>query len=276
MKKIFKPFIFACTIALLSVSCDSDENSHSYSGSNITYYDAPLTYSINASDNDDNTASVVVLATTLSSSDRQISLSVDPTSTAVLGVDFNMPATVTIPANSYKGTVVVTSMFTATTLAGAKVFITITDPSAAQFKNQAVVNLKHRSCVEIAPTLYTGGYLIELVDGDNGYPGGSLQGSSVTLVDTGVNSRTINVPFLLPTAMMDIELNFDCSYITIEPTVTPVTCGGDIEISAAPAGSEGTYLPTDDSVFYFTYMETFPENCGAAHSAMMTYKLTKI
>lgn len=276
MKKIFKTFIFACTVALLSVSCDSDENLHSYTGPLHTYFNSS-TYSVNAIDNDNNTVTIVVLATTASSNDRQITLSVDPASTAVLGVDFNVANTVTIPANSYRGSVVLTSLFTENTLAGAKAILDITDPTVAQFKNKTVVNLKHRSCLDIG-TLFTGTYTLEHVAGDNGFAatnGEPFRASVVTLVDNGTNSRTFDVPYLLPTAIATFELSFDCSYITIQDTNTGVGCGDTIMAINPPAGSEGTYLPTDDSEFYFTFMEEIDPTCPVAYSTMTTYKLTK-
>ena len=273
MKKIFKTLLFACTVALVSVSCDSDENSHSYNGPFQTYYDQ-ANYSISAMDTDNNTTNLVVVATTASATDRQISLSVDPASTAVLGDDFTMASTVTIPANSYTGTVAVTSNFTSNTLAGVQAIINITDDSAAQFKNSAVVNIQHRSCDPVDAPAFTGLYAIEQVAGSNGF-GDSFNDAQVELFDNGTDSRVFQVGYLIGAPLV-LELNFDCSFVTIEPTEAPVTCGGAITLSNAPAGSEGTYMPADDSEFYFTYTETIPEGCTVAQSAVITYKFTKI
>jgi len=137
MKKI----IYSLLTIALAFSCSDTDNHgvdvNNFNGkSSVAYFTGGVSnnYFVTSSEN---TYSIQVGATDLSSSDRTYSLEIDETSTATEGVDFSLAnMSVTIPAGSYFGSIDVQGIFAGTTADGSNLVINLVGDGAmvnAQF-----------------------------------------------------------------------------------------------------------------------------------------------
>lgn len=269
----------AVVLSTFMLSCNEDDDRHVFSEKTTTYFEE-VSYAINAFEDTNTTTEVMVVTTEVSSSDRQYSLQVDPSSTAVMGTDFMLSSSsVTVPANSYFGTVTVTSILTENTVDGATVILNLVDSSdVAVFDNTATVAINHVTC-EIFDTIpFSGDYLLEQVGGDNGFGFAFVEtGNVVTLSDDGGNVRSFDSVYLVDVGQpaMTFSFTLDClQVVPLSDQGTNLSCGGAITLSVAEALIQ-SYTPFDDSEILVTFMEVI-DGCGVANASETTIKLTKI
>lgn len=109
MKKIQLIFVSIFIIVLMS-SCEENELLH-YDGSNAIVQFVKVENNLRVKENLDNTIEVKISTSTLSDTDRIVSISIDPSLTNADSANYSLSTTsVVIPANSYEGSFEITGM----------------------------------------------------------------------------------------------------------------------------------------------------------------------
>ncbi|MCB0445197.1 MAG: hypothetical protein KDC68_06015 [Gelidibacter sp.] len=124
MKKIF--LLLTC-VSLLSTftSCNDEEDIHVYDSGDIAYFEETASSLFVTSDNP--SESIEIVSTVTSSADRTYNIQIDPSSTAVEGVEFTLgSSTLTIPAGEYFGTVTVNGIFDGALETGSTLVLNLT------------------------------------------------------------------------------------------------------------------------------------------------------
>ena len=111
MKKIFLIIIPVFVLVLTSCTKEKMEfDSNGGKGLAFTHFvESSIIISTDLEDVDAHSVSIAVSSTVKSDQDRTYTISVDPSSTAIEGTDYNLSSkTVTIPAGQYSGSVTLT------------------------------------------------------------------------------------------------------------------------------------------------------------------------
>ncbi|OYX23020.1 MAG: hypothetical protein B7Z06_10785 [Flavobacteriales bacterium 32-35-8] len=124
MKKI----LYAFLVLTVFVSCENEDHGvdvNNYNGQPVTYFTSGTSGNYFVTP-DANPFTIQIGATNKSTSDRTFTLSVDESSTAEEGVDFDFVSnTVTIPAGEYFGEIQIQGLFEGTTSAGSDLVINL-------------------------------------------------------------------------------------------------------------------------------------------------------
>ena len=279
MKNFIKLFI-ACAFL---VSCGDFEEViyDGVNGQTLAFFDGTSS-ALEVEINDSNTVELTVGVSTLSTSDRTVSLSADAASTADAAM-YSFSSTVTIPANQYFGTLTVTGIDAGLTT-DAKTLILNIEDSAGIVGSSTSHTV---SIVEICPipaTFASGMYTLDFVSGGIGAAGFAPAlgtGISVELVvGSSSTERTFNAKcypsFGFSNPPTDFSFNLVCGETVSNGLVagqaSGVGCGGSIAFGPGP--SNGTYTVGDDTSITLIFAEDTEEICGSV--ATTTYTLTKI
>ena len=279
MKKIAILFI---GVLFLFTSCEETE-SPIYDGSQTLAYFNGTSSTLEVEINNTNTIDLSVGVSTLSSTARTVSVSVDEDNTSATSGMYSFPTTVTIPANEFFGTLTVTGMDDGLTTAGETLSIRI-DSVDGGVGSSAVHTV---SLIEICPideTFATGMYTLDFVSegvAAAGFAPALGTGINVELVGgTASTERIFNVKcypsFGFSNPPADFSFSFVCGNTVsnglVSPQVSGVGCGGSIAFGPAP--SPGSYTVGDDTSITIIFAEDTEEICGSV--ATTTYTLTKI
>lgn len=217
------------------------------------------------------TTSVQLSVSKLSSSARTVAISIDDSSSSA-AENYSIPASVTIPADSYFTTFDVTVTDNSLELTPSTIVIKLdsVDDGGAVTTNTHTI-----SAFELAPL--TGSYLIEqtsaLIDGPTLSTGTVVEVSFVS--STRRSFMTSNYPNYCSTAN---EFVFDLVGGITGDIVVPAQnsncpCTSGTNWFGPAGGTNSTYDLNDDSVFFITFADDVQEDCGAV--ADTTYKFTK-
>jgi hypothetical protein len=264
MKKIF---LFIAISCMFLTSCDETE-SDIYDGSQTLVYFETTAGVVQAIENGEGTITLRVGASTLSGSDRTVSLAANEESTA-LPADYILPASAIIPANEYFGEFTVTAVDTNLTDVAVTLIVDIISISRGGVASPTSLSL---SLSEIVP--FTGSYLLEqtsaLIDGPT-----LSDGTTVLVTGNGMERSfdTANYPNYCATPGP-----FNFLLLTNGEIEKPIqdglcTCGDGTDWFGPAGGANETYDINDDTEFLLTFADDRLENCGPV--ADTTYKLTK-
>jgi hypothetical protein len=278
MKNIIKLII----VCLFMSSC-GDEELVIYdpaTGQTLAFFDSSTT-TLEIEINNSNTATIEVGVSTISSSDRTLTISIDPSSTATPAM-YSFNSSVTILANEYFGTINFTGIDDGLTSEGATLTLNI-DPIAGGVISSQNHTVNLIEICPVATTFAIGMYTLDFVSGGVGAAGFAPALGTGIAVDVingaGTTERTFNVKcypsFGFSNAPADFSFNLVCgttiSNGLVDGQISGVGCGGSIAFG--PSGA-GTYTVGDDTNITLVFAEDTAEICGSV--ATTTYTLTKI
>ncbi|WP_298514377.1 hypothetical protein [uncultured Kordia sp.] len=279
MKKIAILFIGAL---FMLTSCEETE-APIYDGSQTLAYFNGTSSTLEVEINDSNTIDIEIGASTISTSDRSVAISVDADNTTAASDIYSFPSTVTIPAGEYFTTLTVTAVDNGLT----------TTPETLSLKIDSIddggvgSSITHSvSIVEICPiaaTFAVGDYTLNFVSGGIGAAGfAPALGTGVTVTlapGTASTERIFNVKcypsfgFANPPA--DFSFSLVCGTTVangiVEGQASGVGCGGSIAFGPS---TPGTYTVGDDTNMTLIFAEDTAEICGSV--ATTSYTLTKL
>jgi len=229
-------------------------------------------------------------ASTLSSSDRTYSIELvepeDSNEVVANPLTYDLPSSVTIPANQWSGDIVITGQDLGLVDTNPKPFkFRILDLNDKEFMDDNVVNV---DVVEVCPfaegVTFTGNYVVTTIV--SGLPPGSVfaDNSIVTLTATSDFTRTFKANYYPQWAGVNIDFSFDlvCEQIKVRDLDTGIYCSpldpGETaetveKVKINTGDVFGVYNPADDSEITLIYRETYG-NC-ASQIRQVTFKLTK-
>lgn len=273
MKKIAILFIGAL---FMFTSCEETE-SPIYDGSQTLAYFNGTASSLEVEINDTNTVDISVGASTISSSARTVNVSVDADNTSATAGMYSFPATVTIPANEFFGTLTVTGIDDGLTTSPETLTIKIDSFDAGVISPETHTI----SLVEVCPisdTYMVGDYQIDDALAQIGPANGTsnFESGVVTLTAATATSRTFTVA-VLPAFRGPIEITISlvCNTLILTDTDPNLTCNGtDAYIYTSAGADNGSYDASSDQTFTVFYSEDPNGSCGGPF--LSSFTLTKI
>ena len=186
---------------------------------------------------------------------RSFTYSVDPSSTAVQGVDYTLSSTLSVPANSIVGSIVVTpGGYETTSLSGKTVKVVLNDVEGTILGNRDEFTLTiFRSC-PVAEDYLVGTFMMQQISGSAPFGIGEAFGGDqmVEVFAKPNNVRSFNYLYA-PGAFdsnyfMDLELICGNIFVsgTIQDGFGTLGCGNG-SIGQATGDVTGSYDPLDDS-----------------------------
>lgn len=282
MKNILKySMIFSLFIGF--VSCDStdddtgylnDRTSVSYfvpgsSGTLLVEEEAPAVYEVKVGISEPKNF------------DRAFTYSIDPTSTAVEGVDFTTSSTLVVPANSVVGTITVTGIYAGSVLAGKVAKFNLEDVEDALIGQRKQFSLNiFRSC-PVPSDYFVGTYEIQQQSGNAPFGIGFAWGTQTVEVTGSANVRSYNYSYA-PAAFDSpyfMDMSLICGNIFVNGTIQPgngtLGCGsGSIGQSTPPV--PGTYDVNDDQEITVRVLDFEPlSGCAATSQYTAVLKFVK-
>ncbi|WP_299228680.1 hypothetical protein [uncultured Psychroserpens sp.] len=281
MKNIFK-ISFALSLMMLTFSCDETVDQVIYNGvasENRTFLSFTASvYNLPVTIDDTGQLDITLNSSTATSSDRtfNVVLNTDPELTTADPNTYTLPATVTIPANSYQGTLTITGADNGLVDATVKQIVFSLDglPSSVDMdSNQITVNV-----FEVCPvpdTFFVGQY--NLVDSNGNFP------SEEVTVSVGATStdRVFTSTFLPGTGVdtvLPVNISLACNLFNLTPDIDiTVSCTGGAPpyyILTSAGASNSSYSLASDTVHVVNYTEDPNASCGG--TSIQNFTLTKI
>ncbi|MCH2194131.1 hypothetical protein [Kordia sp.] len=280
MKKIA---IFFMGALFLLTSCEETE-SPIYDGSQTLAYFNGTSSTLEVEINDSNTIDIEVGASTISSSDRTVSISVDTDNTTADAAIYSFPSTVTIPAGEYFTNLTVTAVDNGLTTTPETLSLKIDSIDGGGVGSSITHTVSIVEICPIASTFAVGDYTLNFVSGGIGAAGFAPAlgtGITVTLAPgTASTERIFNVKcypsFGFANAPADFSFSLVCGTTVangiVDGQISGVGCGGSIAFGPAP--TPGTYTVGDDTNMTLIFAEDTAEICGSV--ATTSYTLTKL
>ena len=281
MKKLIIPFLLV--MALVFQSCEETQ-SPIYDGSQTLAYFPGTTATLEVLINETGEITIPVSASTLSSSDRTVTVSVNDGGTTATAGQYSFNGSVTIPANEYSGSFVLTGIDDGLTTAGVTLSLQTESISDGGVGSPRNLNVTIVEICPVASTFATGNYTLNHIGG--GIPAAGFaptMGNNVTVnIVPGAASteRVFNVKFY-PTfgfanPPVDFSFNLVCEETTVNGIinngVSGVGCGSSIPMG--PSSNTGSYNVADDTTFDLIFIEDVGgASCGT--EAETTVRLTK-
>lgn len=215
---------------------------------------------------------------TSSSNAVNVTIAVDPASTAIEGLHYVVNSTsVTIPAGEFSVEVDI-DIIPDNIEAGEQLNLILEIVSADLPINQTVAKATHVLSVicPVDPTFATGDYLIEQVSPFIPGSGPSLSdGSVVTVTQEGTDEtarvfNTFNFPNFCRTAN-PFRFNLVCGRTVSQANNGNCSCNGNYVFNEATVNE--TFDESDDSTFLLTFTDDATNDCGAP--VQTTYRFTK-
>jgi hypothetical protein len=271
MKNIYKLLTLVLTLTIVS-SCDRDQGEYPYlDNREVTIGFRGAEGSLLVENGADNMVSAIVGASTVVPS-GSYSVSVDGTSTAVLGVDYDFVSGTDglFESGNILSSISIVADFANSTIEGKTVVLNLTsnDPTltVSEGFSQYTINL-----IQFCPLNadFTGSYTLSTV-ATGIFDSVVFLNGSVTIVEgSNPTERVISVPPYPEFGAFDpVDFKFSlvCGNVNVgDIFATGVGCGGSTEIG--PAGEVGSYDSSDDSSFNVIFTDDINSNCGAPYLA---------
>lgn len=280
MKKIKIVLISVFTVMATLTSCEE----------NVVIYDPAtgqtLAFFSNSSSNlpvlidQSATVDLELGVSTLSSSDRSVDISIDPSSTAD-PLNYTIPSSVTIPANEYFGYLTVSAVDNTIETTAETIKINIGTVDGAEVAGNASHTISLFQVCEITPGTFVGDYLIEQLTPINPCDGVQLfEDQVVAVASTGETSRSFAAIYLegISSTFPDLKINFSlvCNDVIVGVSVSNLSCGTPPAIDVGPATTPANYDSQDDSVFELTLTEYYTSDGGCGCDPYeTTFRFTK-
>lgn len=268
MKNIFK--YLGLALALVLVSCDEDPLIYNGAANPLIAFSAS-TYNLEIVIDATGTLDVPVNASAAASTDRTFNVMVDMAATDAIAGSYTVPATVTIPANEYTGTLSITGTDVAGVDTTSKTLVINIEAGAGYTAGPAASINVYQIC-PVDAAFFTGDYqMTHLVFNGFGVPTFGF-GKIVTLANPGGTTRTFDAPYAPDLgAFSTITWSFalSCNEVIFGFRQDgAVGCGGaangNIELSTADATfGNGTYDPNNDATFTMNLVDDEIDDCGA-------------
>lgn len=215
-------------------------------------------------------------SSTISSSDRVYTLSIVTDETTANPLTYNLPSSVTIPANSYSGTILVEGMDNGLVDNNIKSLVFLINPNSAdESLDNSKITISLFEFCPIPEGSFVGNYLIEeltpFVDGPT-----LDHGQVVELTATSATGRTFltrNYPTYCTTTLRAFNFSLVCNQVVVDADQRS-TCGCSADgLFFGPATTPSTYDANDDSMFELTFTNDVTSDCGT--TVQTTYRFTK-
>ncbi|PKG51155.1 hypothetical protein [Olleya sp. 1-3] len=273
--KNLKNILYLFMVAAVVTSCNRDVADINFNNIPNTLYFASANGTLLVEDGASNMFNVPVSATAVASSDTPYTMSIDASSTAVEGVDFEITTTNTVlPTGDIVTSYGIVADFDNAATEGKTVVFNLTsDASQVADSDQYTLSLI-KLCPINAP--FTGTYTLSTVS--NGIFDSSTFGDGVYEVSVGATpTDRVFTAQVYPGlgSFGDIEFKFSliCGNVVV-PTLqeTGVGCGGSTTLG--PAATFGQFDGDDDTVIQVIYIDDEASQCVDAVTAEFT--LTKM
>ncbi len=279
MKKIFKILPFFILVAFIS-SCEDNEGDIHYEDVNkftLLSFDQSA-YRLNVVIDSTGTLTIPFRASAISSVDRSYNIEFVEEGSTADPLTYNLPSSVTIPANEYSGDIVITGQdLNLVDLTPKPFLFQVTGLGETEFIDNDIITV---SVVEVCPlsSAFTGNYVVTpMVSGLP--PGDPFQaGSVVTLTEVNEFEREFKASFYpgWAAAPIDFPFTLSCGNVVVSDYDTGIYCGeqGSPTVMILEGDVYGFYDPDDDSEIIITYMEDYG-SCADAAPVQVTFRLTK-
>ena len=277
MKKI----IYLLSLALIFTSCD-DYSPGTFDGGQTFVYFPDTSVNLDVVIDATGTATIQLNTTTLSNSNRTISLGLLPESTAD-PENYEIPSfDVTIPANEYFGEFVINGVDNSVETTPELLFFNIVDADGAQATSD-ILEVSVRQICPIPEGAFTGPYFLEQltpIHPDNGVLSFENQVLDV-VVDGGPTERSFAAEWIAGLGIgqgpSTIPFDLSCNevLITSNSIGSNLTCGDGTITLGVPA-QNGVYDGADDSVFTLWLAEYVDDGgCNVPQPLQTEFQLTK-
>ena len=223
---------------------------------------------------DTGSVDVTIESSTVSTSDRSVSVSVDPSSTANPENYSLSTTTVVIPAGTHFGTLTISGVDNSVETTAETIVLNIDSVSADSTINTNAHTVNIFQVCPVPAGFFTGNYLIEQTTPQiDGY---SLShGSVVEVTAPGETAREFQTEAYITYCagtFFAFEINLVCNELVVPLGNTSCSCGNAVDWWG-PATVHETYDITDDQIVFLTFTDDVQTNCGAP--AQTTYRFTK-
>ena len=285
MKNTYKILLTLVLIAGI-YACDETINPTIYDGdasTNRTFLSFPSSvYNLPVAIDAQGSVTITLNASTKSSSVRTFNINLISEETTANPLTYTLPSTITIPANSYQGTLTIVGMDNNLVEPAAKQIVFnlagLTDNDDID-EDKITVNV-FEVCPIIAP--FTGTYFMEQITPINPDDGiQMLEDQIVEVISTGDTSRSFSAVYLeafgIGNGPTTFRFSLVCNEVIVDLVASTLLCvQGAPSINFGPANVPSTYVADDDSVFEVTISEYYTEDGGCgANPYDTTFRFTK-
>lgn len=265
-------------LAVLLSACEAEEKIYTGGEGTLVGFEQ-TTYNLEINIDDVGELRAKVNVSTASPETRTFNVNVvaDPEVTTAIAGSYNVPATVTIPANSYSGEIVITG----TDVAGVD-----TDPltlvieleEGASFSTGPRATITVNQVCPIPPTYLTGNYQITNLATRFGRP--LIETKVAAITSPSPTSRRFTNKLLGMTTDSNVTLNLVCNMFVLSEVSTNLSCqpaAAPPVITYGPATNNSTYNLSDDSTFIINF--NFDINASCANNGAwvnQSFIMTKI
>ncbi len=244
---------------LFTFSCDEDDDTSFLNNRTSFAYFAPgSSAELLVRETGVSTYNVVVRVSEAKSVARSFSVSIDPSSTAVAGTDYNADlGNLTIEPGSIAGVIPVTGIFESASVDGKALVLNL---ESAEGSDLGVVTQFTLNIIKFCPLAadFTGDYDLSVVALGIFDTPTMTPGTVTVTVGSGETDRVFSVaPYPAFGTFTPFEFNFSliCGKIVVPAgQVTGVGCGG-VTTTLGPQATVGEYDPADDSSFTIYYAD---------------------
>lgn len=263
-------------LSLFAASCgDNEDVIYNPNGSQGVIYFERNTGELAIAQDDAGTLEMKIFSSNLSPVARVINVTINEARSTADPANYSVPATVTIPANAYFGTLVIEGTDVTATTAPEVLVVNIS--GAAGTSDQVSTTALEISVYEFCPILengFTGSYLITevtpFVDGPT-----LSNNTVVTLVADSYTRRSFQtgnyVDYCAP--MMTFRFALVCGEVIVDGNQRSTCACSAAGLFFGPASTPATFDPEDDSEFFVTFTNDVTGDCSSA--TQTTYKFTK-
>lgn len=283
MKNIYKLLSLVFVLTVL-VSCNRDKIDTNLNNIDNLVYFQTASGALAVENGGENIYNVIISTSALTKASASYSISVDPSSTAEEGVDFDI---LTQSYSIENGTIVsnleIQGYFDPATIEGKQVTfnLDISQDGFLLVEDRSSFTLEiTKLCPLNAP--FTGMYTISHVSGGVAAAGFAPVFGDGVLVEvvegSDITERLFSVKFYpsfgFANAPVDVSFNLTCNQVIVNGNLAPsgVGCGGSIAIG--PSDNPSMYDENDDTVISLTFIEDIDNNCGDSAETVVT--LTKV
>lgn len=297
MKKILN--ILITVLALNLSSCDDGPEPVIYSGdasSERTFLSLDKSsYDLEVAINDVGDTEVILYSSTASSQDRTYTVNLDAEATTADTDAFTLPTSITIAADSYKGSMTISAeditsgdvdetvyqiVFTLGNLASVDMDIKATYEENGEemyydYSEPVIVNMFETCPVD--GSFFVGTYIM---DDTSEFPNYSSAQEVVVSVGASSTDRVFETTFLPTTSVagpQTVNLSLVCGKVAFKTIETTIFCSRDsngdpISIVLGNADENNLeYDVTDDSSFVVNYIDDVDGSCGASSLQSLTF-----
>ncbi|OIQ28712.1 MAG: hypothetical protein BM564_08030 [Bacteroidetes bacterium MedPE-SWsnd-G2] len=276
-----KNFIKLIVLALLFTACGDFEPVvyDPATGQTLAYF-SDTTSNLEVLVDDSGAVTIEVSSTTLSTSDRQINISVNEELSTANAENYAVPATAVIPANEYSGTFVVTGVDVSVETTTESIVLQM-DAVDGGIVSSATHQVSIYQVCPIPADFMIGEY--EIVDvlatvGPGNGTSNFLTGTVMIEENTATSRKFVSsvLPAFTGGAPVDVTLDLVCNEIIMSDIGSGLGCGGGggAEYIYTAADMNSTYDIADDNVIIVNYTEDPDGSCGGPFEA--SFMLTKL